>query len=98
MIADDSGNSPEEEVWRQELMTMVERSLRGVDPHQREAFLLFSIEGFRPWEIAAITGRELAEVQSDIKAARQHLRTSLPGFERRQNPRPEQVEARPKSA
>lgn len=98
MIANDSGHSPEEEVWCQELMTMVERSLRGVQPHQREAFLLSSIEGFRPWEIAAITGRELAEVQSDIKAARQHLRTSLPGFERRQNPRPEQAEARPKSA
>ena len=77
---------------------MVERSLRGVDAHQREAFLLFTIEGFRPWEIATITGRELAEVQSDIQAARQHLRSTLPGFDRRQKPRPEQVAARPKSA
>ena len=98
MIADESGHSPEDEVWRQELMTMVERSLRGVDPHQREAFLLFTIEGFRPSEIATITGCELDQVQSDIKAARQHLRSTLPGIDRRQKSRPEQVEARPKSA
>jgi RNA polymerase sigma factor (sigma-70 family) len=97
MIADEAGHSPEDEVSRQELMTMVERSLHGVDPHQREAFLLFTIEGFRPAEIATITGRAVEEVQADIQAARQHLRSSLPGFDRRQKPRPEQV-ARPKSA
>ena len=98
IIADESGHSPEDEVWRQELMTMVERSLRGVDVHQREVFLLFTIEGFRPVEIATITGRDVEQVQSDIKAARQHLRSALPAFDRRQKPRPEQVPAHSKSA
>jgi RNA polymerase sigma factor (sigma-70 family) len=98
MIADEAGHSPEDEVSRQELMTMVERSLRGVDLLQREAFLLFTIEGFRPAEIATITGRELEQVQADIKAARQHLRNALLAFDRGQKPRPEQVQAHPKSA
>jgi len=98
MVADDS-SSPEEEASRQELMSMVERSLRGVDPHQREAFLLFTMEGFRPAEIAAITGREPNQVQDDIKTAREHLRSSLTAAgERRQRPGPEQVSARPRSA
>ena len=98
MVAD-AGSSPEEEASRQELMTMVERSLRGVDPHQREAFLLFTMEGFRPAEIAAITGRELEQVQADIKTAREHLRSSLTAAgERRQRPRPAEVPAHSKSA
>jgi RNA polymerase sigma factor (sigma-70 family) len=99
LIADQYSSSPEEEASRQELMSMVERSLRGVDSHQREAFLLFTMEGFRPAEIAAITGRELEQVQADIKTAREHLRSSLTAAgEKRQKPRPEQVPARPRSA
>ena len=98
LIADQSGPSPEEEASRQELMTMVERSLHGVTPQQREAFLLFNMEGFRPAEIAAITGREIEQVQSDIKVAREHLRSSLAVAERRQMPRTEHIAARPRSA
>jgi RNA polymerase sigma factor (sigma-70 family) len=77
LIADRRGSTPEDEVFREELMKMVERALRGATKHQREAFLLFTIEGFRLAEIAAIMERTPEQVQSDVKAAREHLRRSL---------------------
>ena len=46
---------------------MVERALRGATAHQREAFLLFTLEGFRLAEIAAITERTAEQVQADIR-------------------------------
>jgi len=77
LIADRRGSTPEDDASRQELMTMVERALRGAAPHQREAFLLFTLEGFRLAEIAAITERTVEQVHADISAAREHLRRSL---------------------
>ena len=77
LIADRRGCTPEDDVSRQELMTMVERALRGATAHQREAFLLFTLEGFRLAEIAAITERTVQQVQADVSVAREHLRRSL---------------------
>lgn len=77
LIADRDSSTPEDEASREELMTMVERALRGATPQQREAFLLFTMEGFRPSEIAVITERTAEQVQADIKIAREHLRRSL---------------------
>ena len=77
LIADQYSGTPEDEASREELMTMVERALRGAAPQQREAFLLFTMEGFRPSEIAVITQRTAEQVQADIKIAREHLRRSL---------------------
>jgi len=77
LVADLHGGTPEDEASRQELMTMVERALRGAAPHQREAFLLFTLEGFRLAEIAAITERSVEQVHADISAAREHLRRLL---------------------
>jgi RNA polymerase sigma factor (sigma-70 family) len=77
LIADLRSGTPEDDASREELMTMVERALRGAAPHQREAFLLFTLEGFRLAEIAAITERTVVQIQADISAAREHLRRSL---------------------
>ncbi len=77
LIADQYSGTPEDEASREELMEMVERALRGAAPQQREAFLLFTMEGFRPSEIAVITQRTAEQVQADIKVAREHLRRSL---------------------
>jgi RNA polymerase sigma factor (sigma-70 family) len=77
LIADRRGSTPEDEASREELMTMVERALRGATPHQREAFLLFTLEGFRLAEIAAIMERTAQQVQADVSCAREHLRRSL---------------------
>jgi len=56
---------------------MVERALRGSTPQQREAFLLFALEGFGLAEIAAITERPVEQVKSDIHLARERLRHAL---------------------
>jgi RNA polymerase sigma factor (sigma-70 family) len=77
LVADLHCSTPEDDASRQELMTMVERALRGATAHQREAFLLFTLEGFRLAEIAAITERSAEQVHADISAAREHLRRSL---------------------
>jgi RNA polymerase sigma factor (sigma-70 family) len=77
LIADRRGSTPEDDASREELMAMVERALRGATPNQRESFLLFTLEGFRLAEIAAITERTTEQVQTDIKVAREHLRRSL---------------------
>ncbi len=77
LVADLRGSTPEDDASRQELMTMVERALRGAAPRQREAFLLFTLEGFRLAEIAAITEQSVEQVHGEITAAREHLRRSL---------------------
>ncbi|MGA3127036.1 MAG: sigma-70 family RNA polymerase sigma factor [Candidatus Korobacteraceae bacterium] len=85
LIADRHASTPEDEASREELMAMVERALRGAAPHQREAFLLFALEGFRLAEIAAITERTVEQVHADVCVAREHLRRSLSAAgERRQ--------------
>lgn len=83
LIADRHGSTPEDEASREELMTMVERSLRGASAVQREAFLLFTLEGFKLTEIAAITDCPVSQVQADISTAREHLRRSLAASENR---------------
>lgn len=76
------GSTPEDEASREELMAMVERALRGASAAQREAFLLFTVEGFRLAEIAAITERPVLQVQTDISIARERLRRALAPAER----------------
>jgi RNA polymerase sigma factor (sigma-70 family) len=98
-IADQANGTPEDAASREELMRMVERSLRGATAYQREAFLLFTIEGFRPAEIAAITERAVEQVQSDIRTAREHLQHALKAAgEKRQKSSPERMTAHPRSA
>jgi RNA polymerase sigma factor (sigma-70 family) len=77
LIADQHSATPEDEASREELMAMVERALRYATPYQREAFLLATLEGFRPAEIATIMDRTLEQVREDVKHARAHLRRSL---------------------
>jgi RNA polymerase sigma factor (sigma-70 family) len=83
VIVDRHGSTPEDDVLREELMAMVERALRGTTPQQREAFLLFTLEGFRQTEIAAITERTPEQVHADISIAREHLRRALMTAEKR---------------
>ena len=56
------------------MIALVETALRGAHGPDREAFLLFAVEGFTPEEIAMIEERPLAKVHASIQAARDHLR------------------------
>jgi len=77
-IIDSTGQSPEDIAARNELIDLVERSLRDAGRDQREAFILFTIEGFTVEEIADITTHPQQQVRADIRTAQEHLQQALP--------------------
>lgn len=77
-IVDSAAQTPEEIAARNELIELVERSLRDAGRDQREAFILYTIEGFTVEEIADITNHPPQQVRADISAAREHLQKALP--------------------
>ncbi len=78
VIADRRIATPEQSVASEELITLVESALLSAPRDDREAFLLFGVDGFTPEEIAAISDRPVEQVRTSITAAREHLRKSLP--------------------
>ena len=78
VIADRAAATPEEIAASDEMINLVELSLLGTRREDREAFILYAVEGFTMQEIAAITDRKPDEVRASVAAAREHLRTSLP--------------------
>lgn len=77
-IADMRIATPEDVAAQDELVAMVEAALRNTKHEDREAFILFTMEGFTTHEIAAITSRKPEEVRASIAAARDHLRKKFP--------------------
>jgi RNA polymerase sigma factor (sigma-70 family) len=70
--------TPEEIAYSDEMIALVEAALLGAKREDRDAFLLYAVEGFTPEEIAAIKDRSVEQVREAILAARKHLRKSLP--------------------
>lgn len=70
--------TPEDAAATDEMVRLIEAALRGTKPEDREAFLLFGIEGFTVDEISAISGRGGDAVRISIKTAREHLQKNLP--------------------
>ena len=88
VIADRRLATPEDVASSDEMITLVQYALNGVNRAHREAFILSAIEGFTVDEIAAITDRKGDEVRSSILSVREHLRRSPPianRFQRFQN-------------
>jgi RNA polymerase sigma factor (sigma-70 family) len=73
-IADRRASSPEQVAYSDEVIALVHAALRGVDRTDREAFLLYGIEGFTFDEIAGITGRHLEAVRESVNRARDCVR------------------------
>ena len=71
-------STPEEIVASDEMIAMVEGALLGAKKEDREAFLLYAVEGFTPEEIAVISDRSMDQVRASVNGAREHLRKSLP--------------------
>jgi DNA-directed RNA polymerase specialized sigma24 family protein len=63
------------------MVAMIEMSLREAKPADREAFILYTMEGFTTQEIAVIASRKPEEVRASIAAARDHVRKAFPGSE-----------------
>lgn len=77
-IADRAASNPEDIAASDEMTKLVEAALLGAKRRDREAFLLYAVEGFTVEEIAAISERKPEEVRKSVSLAREHLRKALP--------------------
>jgi RNA polymerase sigma factor (sigma-70 family) len=75
-IPDRRVSTPEQEVYSDEMVALVQAALGGADRGDREAFLLYGIEGFSLDEIAVITGRHLEAVRESVQRARDCIRNT----------------------
>lgn len=71
-------STPEDTAAQSEMIDQIERALRGTRVQDREAFLLFTVEGFTVDEIVAISNRPHDAVRKSIQNARDYLRKNLP--------------------
>ena len=78
VIADPAANNPEELAAQRELIGLVNTTLRDAGHDEREAFILYTIEGFTLDEISDITNHTVEEVRAAIRKAREHLQRALP--------------------
>jgi RNA polymerase sigma factor (sigma-70 family) len=78
VIPDQSANNPEELAARDELISLVETTLRDAGRDEAEAFILYTLEGFTLEEIGDITNRSVEEVRASIRKGREHLQRALP--------------------
>ena len=75
-IPDRRVTTPEQAAYSDEVIGLVQAALHGADRTDREAFLLYGIEGFSLNEIAAITGRHPEAVRESIQRARERVRNA----------------------
>jgi RNA polymerase sigma factor (sigma-70 family) len=78
VIPDRGTATPEDIADTDEMVTLVQYALEGLDRNDREVFLLHGIEGFTVEEISAITDRKPDAIKNSISVAREHLRRSAP--------------------
>ncbi|MGH9643868.1 MAG: sigma factor-like helix-turn-helix DNA-binding protein, partial [Terriglobales bacterium] len=76
VIADRRITSPEQTRYSDEMIALVQSALNGVDRTDREAFLLYGMEGFSLNEIASITGRHPEAVRESVQRARECVRNA----------------------
>jgi RNA polymerase sigma factor (sigma-70 family) len=69
--------TPEQITYSDEMVMMVEVALGRAKKEDREAFILYAVEGFTLGEIAATTDRKDEEVRKSIHNARAHLKKTL---------------------
>ena len=77
-IADSRASTPEQIAYSDEMISLVQFALRGAQRQEREAFILFAIEGFSLKEISTIVDRPPEQVRQSIHNAREALRQGLP--------------------
>jgi RNA polymerase sigma factor (sigma-70 family) len=75
-IPDRRVSTPEQNASSDEMIALVQAALRGADRTDREAFLLYGMEGFSLDEIAAITGRHVEAVRESVQRARDCVRAA----------------------
>ncbi len=78
VIADRSVRTPEEIFASEEMVSQLDLVLHQVRPEDREAFVLYSLEGFTVEEIARISDRSPEYIRERIHHARKKLQEALP--------------------
>ncbi|WP_345374470.1 RNA polymerase sigma factor [Algivirga pacifica] len=75
-----TNESPEYLIEETEYLEQLEGAIASLTPEQREAFLLFRIEGKKQKEIAELLGISQKAVEKRIAKAHKHLKTILVNF------------------
>ncbi len=78
IIRDENVRTPEEIMAGDEMVDQLNIVLREVQTQDREAFVLFTLEGFTVDEISRLAGRPPDQVRKSIHDARTHIRQKLP--------------------
>jgi RNA polymerase sigma factor (sigma-70 family) len=78
VIRDENVRTPEEIMAGDEMVAQLDVVLRGVHSNDREAFVLFTLEGFTVDEISRLAGRSTEQVRQSIHHARTHIQQKLP--------------------
>ena len=78
IIRDQSVRTPEEIFAGDEMVAQLDVVLREVSPLDREAFVLYTLEGFTVEEIGRLAGRSPDQVRQSIRHARSQVQQKLP--------------------
>ncbi len=78
IIRDESVRTPEEIMAGDEFVAQLDVVLHGVKTSDREAFVLYTLEGFTVDEISRLAGRSAEQVRQSIQTARVHIQQKLP--------------------
>lgn len=82
VIADSSIQTPEEIFASEEMVSQLDTVLHQVSPEDREAFVLYGLEGFTVAEIARLSDRSPECIRERIHHARKKLQEVLPAHNR----------------
>jgi len=78
IIRDQSVRTPEEIMAGDEMVAQLDIVLQEVHTHDREAFVLYTLEGFTIEEISRLAGRPADKIRESIRQARAHIQQKLP--------------------
>jgi RNA polymerase sigma factor (sigma-70 family) len=78
IIRDQSVRTPEEIFAGDEMVAQLDLVLREVRPEDREAFVLYTLEGFTVDEISRLAGRASDQIRESIQRARSQVQQKLP--------------------
>lgn len=78
VISDANVRTPEQILADEEMVGQLDLILNGVKTQDREAFVLFTLEGFTVEEIARLAGRPAEQVRKSIQHARERVQQQLP--------------------
>jgi DNA-directed RNA polymerase specialized sigma24 family protein len=70
--------TPEEIVAGDEMAAQLDFVLHEVHAQDREAFVLYTLEGFTVDEISRLAGRPVDQIRQSIEVARSHIQQKLP--------------------